>query len=987
MAKKENVFMNIKDMTDIEEYISSPRKFIENFCYIITKNATFELLKLNKPQSIIMDYVEECLRERKPIRVRILKARQMGFSTMISALGFWWATMNENSSYAVVAHKEDSTVSIYDKNRIFYENLPSALRPKTNRFNSEKISYDYLSQDGDEGGLKSRIFFGTAGGSELFRGETILFLHKSEKAFWENISMLNKSLNAAVPLLPFTAVFDESTANGYNHYKDEWDASVKGENDYKPFFFGWSMMDDYQMEVEPGFKLLDIEEEYMLIHDLTLKQMRWRRAKLVNDYGYDLNDIKNDEIDDFKQEYPLCLEKNTLVGTNNGIVPIKDIKIGDITNFGKVLRHIKNPIQKLYKLTTKNGYECIATSRHPFKTTDGDFVELEDLCIGDKICLLPPKTSEKEKVVEWYENGIYKKIVIDKNVARLLGYFMGDGSYNRHCVSFACDIKDEDVIEDISLLMKNIFDLDAHKREVGQGGGIELRFFSVGITEFFEKIGCLDFGYSVVNGKQKNSKKRKVCVPQVIKESPLSYIKEFLKGLFESDGNNSKTTLRTLFFTNKEEFAKEVQLLLLCFGIKSKKEKIVKKNKNNIYANYVGWSLIMFGLSYIEFINKIGFISKRKQSYNKEVKEINKIKEHNLMEDYISSIDFIKEEETYNLTIENVQEFDANGIWTHNCPEEAFISSGKSVFSSKVVAQGLEWARKNRPIAKYDIERFPCKEQLEVYEEPEIEEIIEYDQIVEFDDEQQKYVYKDTELIIGKKYRYANYLIAIDTSGSGQDRNVITVWHTYKKKKVAQWIRTNISEEHLAEVAVEIATYYNMGMIAPEINFSHSLVGFIEKLGYTNIYIGESETRIDKKKETLEYGWKTTTITKPILVSVMKKALNEDHTICPDIDFWEEAEYYLQGKSPSGKDTYNAAEGHHDDNVMSSMIGRHLCDSLMVKQNYTISNDKNLYESQKKLQNRDLSGIMVKKNKGILIGYDEKKGTKKLDKGVFRNNA
>lgn len=549
----------------------------------------------------------------------------MGFSTMISALGFWWATMNENSSYAVVAHKEDSTVSIYDKNRIFYENLPSALRPKTNRFNSEKISYDYLSKDG-EGGLKSRIFFGTAGGSELFRGETILFLHKSEKAFWENINMLNKSLNAAVPLLPFTAVFDESTANGYNHYKDEWDASVKGVNDYKPFFFGWSMMDDYQMEVEPGFKLLDIEEEYMLMHDLTLRQMRWRRAKLVNDYSYDLYDIENDEIDDFKQEYPLT-------------------------------------------------------------------------------------------------------------------------------------------------------------------------------------------------------------------------------------------------------------------------------------------------------------------------------------------------------------------------PEEAFISSGKSVFSSKVVAQGLEWARKNRPIAKYDIERFPCKEQLEVYEEPGIEEIIEYDQIVEFDDEQQKYVYKDTDLIIGKKYRYANYLIAIDTSGSGQDRNVITVWHTYKKRKVAQWIRTNISEEHLAEVAVEIATYYNMGMIAPEINFSHSLVGFIEKLGYTNIYIGESETRIDKKKETLEYGWKTTTITKPILVSVMKKALNEDYTICPDIDFWEEAEYYLQGKSPSGKDTYNSANGHHDDNVISSMIGRHLCDSLMVKQNYTISKDKNLYESQKKLQKRDLSGIIVKKNKGIIIGYDEKRGAKKLDKGVFRNNA
>ncbi len=622
--KKDKTFMDISKMTDIEEYIANPRKFIENFCYIITKNATFELLKLNKPQSIVMDYVEECLREKKPIRVRILKARQMGFSTFISALGFWWATMNENSSYAVVAHKEDSTVSIYDKNRIFYENLPPALRPKTNRFNSEKISYDYLAQDGVSGGLKSRIFFGTAGGTELFRGETILFLHKSEKAFWENVSMLNKSLNASVPQLPFTAVFDESTANGYNHYKDEWDASVKGNNDYKPFFFGWNMMEDYQMEVEDGFELLDIEEEYMLMNDLTLKQMRWRRSKLVNDYSYDLNDIKNDDIDDFKQEYPLN-------------------------------------------------------------------------------------------------------------------------------------------------------------------------------------------------------------------------------------------------------------------------------------------------------------------------------------------------------------------------PEEAFISSGKSVFPSKVVQQGLMWSRKNRPKKYYEIQSVPMKETLDIYEEPEVLEIEEYDQVVVYDDEKQKYVYKDTDLLIGRRYRYTNYLVAVDTSGSGQDRNVITIWNTYSKRKVAVWKRVHISEELLAKVCVEVAKLFNNAVIAPEVNFSHSLIGFIEDLGYDNLYIGENFTRVDKKKETLEYGWKTTTITKPLLISSMKKALNDDYTICPDLDFWEEAEYYLQGKSPSGKDTYNSANGHHDDNVMSSMIGRFLCDSVMVNQNYTYSREKDLFARNKNGIKDNFNDIIGVKG-GLLIGQESSK-PKKFKKGVFRNNA
>jgi hypothetical protein len=317
-------------------------------------------------------------------------------------------------------------------------------------------------------------------------------------------------------------------------------------------------------------------------------------------------------------------------------------------------------------------------------------------------------------------------------------------------------------------------------------------------------------------------------------------------------------------------------------------------------------------------------------------------------------------------------------------PEEAFISSGRGVFNSKVVAQGLEWSRKNKPIAKYEIETFTCREKMEVYEEPEREEILEYDQIVEYSEKEQKYVKVNTDIIIGKKYRYANYLLAIDTSGSGQDKNVITVWHTNKKRKVALWERTNISEENLAKVSVEIAKYYNSAIIAPEVNFSHSLVGFIENLGYTNLYIGESETRIDKKKETLEYGWKTTSVTKPIIVSTMKKCLNEDYTICPDRNFWEEAEYYLQSKSPSGKDTYNASNGKHDDNVMSSMIGRYLCDSIMVNQNYTFSKTKSLYENVKK---NKLYGIIEGRKNGLLLGYEETKVSKKIQKGVFRNDA
>ena len=35
-----------------------------------------------------MDMVEKALKKKRPVRIRVLKARQMGFSTLISALGF-----------------------------------------------------------------------------------------------------------------------------------------------------------------------------------------------------------------------------------------------------------------------------------------------------------------------------------------------------------------------------------------------------------------------------------------------------------------------------------------------------------------------------------------------------------------------------------------------------------------------------------------------------------------------------------------------------------------------------------------------------------------------------------------------------------------------------------------------------------------------------------------------------------------------------------
>ena len=952
-----------KNIEKLGEYIGSPRKFIENFLYITTKEGTFIKFKLNKAQDELMTYIEECLEIGKPIRMRVLKSRQLGISTFSMALAFYWATMKRYQNCGLVAHNKDSTQSIFDKARIFYDNLPSWLQPKTNRFSSEAISYDYASEDG--GGLKSGIFFGTAGGSDLFRGKTITFLHKSEKAFWEEPELLNKSLNATVPLLPNTFIIDETTANGYNFFKDEWDASKRGDNDYKPFFFGWDYDEKATMKVEKGFEFLPCEIEYMLLNDLTPEQMRWRRYTIVNDFGYSLADIENDDIDDFKQEYPLCVVGDTRIGTNLGLIKIEEAEKAEKGTYGDILRYIENPIQDIYELETYDGYTLKGTYEHPIKLVNGEFKKLGELTNEDIVELSIPKTAEEYHKITWKELGIEHNITIDEDMGRFLGYFLGDGSYSGGTLSFTCQATDDDILEKYKETVKNVFGIEPKPRKVGKNkNAIEYRITRKGLANVLKRL-------DVLGQDEHRNYYRKLRVPECIFRSSKSVIKEFLSALFDTDGFNDKNCARIVYFSKEKQFTKDVQLLLLTFGIKSRIKS--RKAVNGKGYEYIANELILNGWRAIEFQDKIGFGCQRKID-RKNYPKTNGAKTNDL-EDKVVSVKKVGREKTYNLTIKDINEFDANGIRTHNCDHEAFITSGRSVFNHKVIMKGFEYSKYIKP-ERYVIQSFPCNADLMVYERPEVIEEEEYDTKIVYDFEKRDYVEEKTDLLLGKNYRYANYVIGIDTSGAGQDRNVISVWHTNKKRKVAQWIMQNISEENLAKVAVEIAKLYHNAVIAPEINFSHSLVDFILKLDYDRIYIRENTKRIDKRGQALEYGWQTTNITKPLIVSYMKMALNEDYTICPDREFWDEAEYFIQEKTKSGNDTYGASYGHHDDVVMASMIARYVCDSLGINQGYTLSKYKHDYEPIK-------SGIII--GRDMLVGKKPKKN--KFEKGVFRNNA
>ena len=271
--------------------------YIEEYIKIKDKNSKIISLKLNEPQLKYYNTIKRLKEENKPVRIIILKARQMGFSTETEAIFFKETVTKSNISTVIVAHTEKSTNNLFEMSKLMYDELPEGMKPQKKKSNAKELVFDKY----DGTGLKSKIQCFTAGGKGIGRSDTINKLHISELAFWTGDKKKTLvGLMQAVPNTPDTTVIIESTANGFEYYKELWDDAVAGRNDFIPIFIGWNELQEYQMHYT-GFELTKEEKELQQTYGLTLEQLTWRRWCIANNCGGD--------IEQFKQEYPINPEE------------------------------------------------------------------------------------------------------------------------------------------------------------------------------------------------------------------------------------------------------------------------------------------------------------------------------------------------------------------------------------------------------------------------------------------------------------------------------------------------------------------------------------------------------------------------------------------------------------------------------------------------------------------------------------------------------
>jgi hypothetical protein len=287
----------LKQLSPELQKLNEVRIDFERYCYvnlkIKTESGEIVPLKFNKIQKVIIKRVLDDLANNRPVRYIVLKARKEGVSTLVEALIYWWTATNKNVKSKIVAHDQDTAEELYAMFRRYYENSNPLFKPTT-KYNTRSD----LTFDNDEGtGLKSQIDVASAKNTGTGRGQTIQCMHGSEVSKWQDGSELMAGLMQAVPKIPNTMIFLESTANGIgDFFHKTWQAAKAGNSVFKPLFFSWADREDYRLPVPENFKLTDEEKKLKLEHNLDDEQIAWRRETM--------KEFADDERK-FYQEYPL----------------------------------------------------------------------------------------------------------------------------------------------------------------------------------------------------------------------------------------------------------------------------------------------------------------------------------------------------------------------------------------------------------------------------------------------------------------------------------------------------------------------------------------------------------------------------------------------------------------------------------------------------------------------------------------------------------
>jgi len=223
---------NIKEIIKAE-YIKCAKDPI----YFLKKYAVIQHPIEGKIPFTLYDFQEKTLEDFNDHNYNIiLKARQLGISTLVAGYSLWLMTFQSDKNILVIATKQDTAKNLVTKIRVMHANLPNWVKSSCTEDNKLSLKYSNGSQ------VKA-----ISSGEDSGRSEALSLLILDEAAFIPKIDTIWTAAQST--LSTGGQCIALSTPNGVgNWFHKTWTDAETGKSDWNFIKLHWSLHPDREQD-------------------------------------------------------------------------------------------------------------------------------------------------------------------------------------------------------------------------------------------------------------------------------------------------------------------------------------------------------------------------------------------------------------------------------------------------------------------------------------------------------------------------------------------------------------------------------------------------------------------------------------------------------------------------------------------------------------------------------------------------------------------
>jgi len=336
--------------------------------------------------------------------------------------------------------------------------------------------------------------------------------------------------------------------------------------------------------------------------------------------------------------YRYCIAGDSLILTDKGILPIKNISSKTESKIGlkvqsydgkknKAIKFFNSGKHPTIKILTKSGYFLEGSFNHPILvwTIGEDFRPkiswklLENVKEGDIVIINRNYNlfSKKSYALKKYypktgfRNDVDLPLEMNDELAFLIGALVSEGSFHNKQILF--NNKDKDFYNKVrAIILSQFKGIQLYERKI-KGDCTELSIYEQRVVMFLQNIGL------------KALKSHEKEIPFSVLKSSKEHIRNFLIALFEGDGSVQKVidkrhggeSVQLSYDSKSAMLIHQLKIILLNFGIVTNHP--YKDKRNGCFKIYIPSSD-----NVAKFCKEIGFFSKRKNRILSQIKSINK---------------------------------------------------------------------------------------------------------------------------------------------------------------------------------------------------------------------------------------------------------------------------------------------------------------------------------------------------------------------------